>query len=167
VTLAWERSYLLSRFTRNEFNVSSKSTIGVEFDTKSIQVRFNFCSSALEIFHERGTIGLKICNAKVSLYTRMYVQLSNNWNFHVPILHECKVHHLSEHWFGHSSLPNFDKQECCTPLLTSYSFPLGSIKYIYHGCVRAQNYLNYFLKSSVVIFQSIESQMGQLILNAA
>ncbi|CAB3372596.1 Hypothetical predicted protein [Cloeon dipterum] len=32
------KSNLLSRFTRNEFNVSSKSTIGVEFATKSIQV---------------------------------------------------------------------------------------------------------------------------------
>lgn len=49
------KSNLLSRFTRNEFNVSSKSTIGVEFATKSIQVRFNFFSSALEIFHERGS----------------------------------------------------------------------------------------------------------------
>jgi GTPase SAR1 family protein len=27
----------LSRFTRNEFNLESKSTIGVEFATKSIQ----------------------------------------------------------------------------------------------------------------------------------
>lgn len=32
------KSNLLSRFTRNEFNLDSKSTIGVEFATKSIQV---------------------------------------------------------------------------------------------------------------------------------
>jgi len=32
------KSNLLSRFTRNEFNIESKSTIGVEFATKSIQV---------------------------------------------------------------------------------------------------------------------------------
>lgn len=32
------KSNLLSRFTRNEFNVDSKSTIGVEFATRSIQV---------------------------------------------------------------------------------------------------------------------------------
>ena len=32
------KSNLLSRFTRNEFNLESKSTIGVEFATKSIQV---------------------------------------------------------------------------------------------------------------------------------
>ena len=30
------KSNLLSRFTRNEFNIESKSTIGVEFATKSI-----------------------------------------------------------------------------------------------------------------------------------
>ncbi len=33
------KSNLLSRFTRNEFSLESKSTIGVEFATRSIQVR--------------------------------------------------------------------------------------------------------------------------------
>ena len=41
------KSNLLSRFTRNEFNLESKSTIGVEFATRSIQVSspdsFNRC----------------------------------------------------------------------------------------------------------------------------
>lgn len=32
------KSNLLSRFTRNEFNLESKSTIGVEFATRSIEV---------------------------------------------------------------------------------------------------------------------------------
>lgn len=32
------KSNLLSRFTRNEFNLESKSTIGVEFATRSISV---------------------------------------------------------------------------------------------------------------------------------
>lgn len=32
------KSNLLSRFTRGEFNLESKSTIGVEFATKSITV---------------------------------------------------------------------------------------------------------------------------------
>jgi Ras-related protein Rab-11A len=32
------KSNLLSRFTRNEFNLESKSTIGVEFATRSVQV---------------------------------------------------------------------------------------------------------------------------------
>ncbi|BGO89036.1 Rab GTPase ypt31 [Rhodotorula toruloides] len=36
--LRLSRSNLLSRFTRNEFNLESKSTIGVEFATRSIQV---------------------------------------------------------------------------------------------------------------------------------
>lgn len=34
------KSNLLSRFTRNEFCLESKSTIGVEFATRSIQVSF-------------------------------------------------------------------------------------------------------------------------------
>lgn len=31
------KSNLLSRFTRNEFNLETKSTIGVEFATRSVQ----------------------------------------------------------------------------------------------------------------------------------
>lgn len=38
------KSNLLSRFTRNEFNLESKSTIGVEFATRSIQVRQPKCT---------------------------------------------------------------------------------------------------------------------------
>ena len=34
------KSNLLSRFTRNEFNLESKSTIGVEFATRSIEVKY-------------------------------------------------------------------------------------------------------------------------------
>lgn len=37
------KSNLLSRFTRNEFSLESKSTIGVEFATRSIQVRPAAC----------------------------------------------------------------------------------------------------------------------------
>ena len=37
------KSNLLSRFTRNEFCLESKSTIGVEFATRSIQARWS-CS---------------------------------------------------------------------------------------------------------------------------
>lgn len=32
------KSNLLSRFTRNQFNLESKSTIGVEFATKSLEI---------------------------------------------------------------------------------------------------------------------------------
>lgn len=34
------KSNILSRFTRNEFCLESKSTIGVEFATRTLQVRF-------------------------------------------------------------------------------------------------------------------------------
>jgi len=37
------KSNLLSRFTRNEFMLESKSTIGVEFATRSIQVGVKGC----------------------------------------------------------------------------------------------------------------------------
>ena len=40
------KSNLLSRFTRNEFCLESKSTIGVEFATRSIQARHPHCSRA-------------------------------------------------------------------------------------------------------------------------
>jgi hypothetical protein len=36
------KSNILSRFTRNHFSLDSKSTIGVEFTTKSLQVRSPF-----------------------------------------------------------------------------------------------------------------------------
>uniref|UniRef100_A0A3Q2VBX5 small monomeric GTPase n=1 Tax=Haplochromis burtoni TaxID=8153 RepID=A0A3Q2VBX5_HAPBU len=53
------KSNLLSRFTRNEFNLESKSTIGVEFATRSIQVdgktikRYRAITSA----YYRGAVG--------------------------------------------------------------------------------------------------------------
>lgn len=34
------KSNILSRFTRNEFCLESKSTIGVEFATRTLQVRY-------------------------------------------------------------------------------------------------------------------------------
>ena len=43
------KSNLLSRFTRNEFCLESKSTIGVEFATRSIQVSYFFCFYS--VFH--------------------------------------------------------------------------------------------------------------------
>jgi hypothetical protein len=41
------KSNLLSRFTRNEFCLESKSTIGVEFATRSIQVLCFSCAGAV------------------------------------------------------------------------------------------------------------------------
>ena len=43
------KSNLLSRFTRNEFCLESKSTIGVEFATRSIQVSLRgSCGQSLQ-----------------------------------------------------------------------------------------------------------------------
>jgi len=41
------KSNLLSRFTRNEFNIESKSTIGVEFATKSITIDGNIIKAQI------------------------------------------------------------------------------------------------------------------------
>lgn len=45
------KSNLLSRFTRNEFNLESKSTIGVEFATRSIQVTLTLDINIVSINH--------------------------------------------------------------------------------------------------------------------
>ncbi|KAF5781816.1 putative small GTPase, P-loop containing nucleoside triphosphate hydrolase [Helianthus annuus] len=36
------KSNLLSRFTRNEFSLESKSTIGVEFATRTLQIKCRY-----------------------------------------------------------------------------------------------------------------------------
>lgn len=45
------KSNLLSRFTRNEFCLESKSTIGVEFATRAIQVCCCCCSCPVSMQH--------------------------------------------------------------------------------------------------------------------
>ena len=49
------KSNLLSRFTKNEFNLESKSTIGVEFATKSIQTEGKTIKAQVRHFY--GTDG--------------------------------------------------------------------------------------------------------------
>ena len=44
------KSNLLSRFTRNEFNLESKSTIGVEFATKYKHYNWNIFVKMLKLF---------------------------------------------------------------------------------------------------------------------
>lgn len=45
------KSNILSRFTRNEFCLESKSTIGVEFATRTLQVHLSFPRSGnLRVF---------------------------------------------------------------------------------------------------------------------
>jgi Ras-related protein Rab-11A len=51
------KSNILSRFTRNEFCLESKSTIGVEFATRTLQVRplLHPAIFLVGFFHVRGT----------------------------------------------------------------------------------------------------------------
>lgn len=84
------KSNLLSRFTRNEFSLESKSTIGVEFATRSIQVdgktvkaqiwdtagqeRYRAITSA----YYRGAVGALLVYdiTKQGMYSDHYVRLS-------------------------------------------------------------------------------------------
>ncbi len=59
------KTNLLDRFTRNQFNLESKSTIGVEFATKSVQVRLShpgpiMSSSLLSLQIEGKTVKAQI-----------------------------------------------------------------------------------------------------------
>uniref|UniRef100_A0A914S7X5 Uncharacterized protein n=1 Tax=Parascaris equorum TaxID=6256 RepID=A0A914S7X5_PAREQ len=68
------KSNLLSRFTRNEFNLESKSTIGVEFATRSIQVEGKTVKAqiwdtagqeryrAITSAYYRGAVGALLCS---------------------------------------------------------------------------------------------------------
>ena len=57
------KSNLLSRFTRNEFNLESKSTIGVEFATRSIQVRDR--ERAVNLCHRPQMLFIMLCHYPV------------------------------------------------------------------------------------------------------
>jgi Ras-related protein Rab-11A len=74
------KSNLLSRFTRNEFNLESKSTIGVEFATKSIQVEGKVIKAQIW-----DTAGQERYRAITSAYYR-YVILKSTHNL-VCFLH--------------------------------------------------------------------------------
>ena len=51
--LGVRKSNLLSRFTRNEFYLESKSTIGVEFATRTIQVDGKTIKAQIWNWHRR------------------------------------------------------------------------------------------------------------------
>ena len=59
------KSNLLSRFTRNEFNLESKSTIGVEFATRSIQVDGKTIKAQI---WDTGKLTLAFCLLEVRLF---------------------------------------------------------------------------------------------------
>lgn len=59
------KSNLLSRFTRNEFNLESKSTIGVEFATRSIQVDGKTIKAQI---WDTGKMEMAFCSLAVRLF---------------------------------------------------------------------------------------------------
>lgn len=70
------KSNLLSRFTRNEFNLESKSTIGVEFATKSIKIDGKIVKGKLKNFlqnitHHSANMGHCWAGAIPSYYERV------------------------------------------------------------------------------------------------
>ena len=80
------KSNLLSRFTRNEFMLESKSTIGVEFATRSIQACY------LAFFRMSIMMFCKIMTKRLLVYFYLKQPLCSQVR-HCP----CKMHHLC-HW---------------------------------------------------------------------
>lgn len=81
------KSNLLSRFTRNEFCLESKSTIGVEFATRTLQVSTLSISKAISLLYLRNWISIPnftcsfSCFASLS-YTSMILR-------HIAFLLTC------------------------------------------------------------------------------
>jgi small GTP-binding protein len=71
------KSNLLSRFTRNEFCLESKSTIGVEFATRTLQVRSIYLSD-LAAFIVVPTAGFM-----------RFIVTSSCSNFQFPLFYAC------------------------------------------------------------------------------
>ena len=69
------KSSLLSRFTRNEFDIESKSTIGVEFATRSIQVDGKTIKAQVCLGH---FISRKICQLEKCFTYLLLNELSGN-----------------------------------------------------------------------------------------
>lgn len=81
------KSNLLSRFTRNEFNLESKSTIGVEFATKSIQTEGKTIKAQIW-----DTAGQERYRAITSAYYRSvrgdFIILIDYWSFFSHALYQ-------------------------------------------------------------------------------
>ena len=78
------KSNLLSRFTRNEFNLESKSTIGVEFATKSIQAEGKTIKAQIW-----DTAGQERYRAITSAYYRYVRKALLIMNTEYSSLHSC------------------------------------------------------------------------------
>ena len=80
---------MLSRFTRNEFNLESKSTIGVEFATRSIQVDGKTIKAQIW-----DTAGQERYRAITSAYYRGAVGallVYDIGNYHQPVQHPVRT----------------------------------------------------------------------------
>jgi GTPase SAR1 family protein len=79
--MPWFKSFfhvlipVLSRFTRNEFNLETKSTIGVEFATRSITVDGKTLKAQI---WDTGASDSSILFAPSSLFTSITDQLAKN-----------------------------------------------------------------------------------------
>ncbi|KAK8985622.1 hypothetical protein V6N11_068870 [Hibiscus sabdariffa] len=76
------KSNLLSRFARNEFNLESKSTIGVEFATRSIRVDDKVVKAQIW-----DTAGQESCMGSFP----SAVSLGNIYQSEVPQYHEMNI----------------------------------------------------------------------------
>ncbi|KAG5438203.1 hypothetical protein PCANB_003054 [Pneumocystis canis] len=85
------KSNLLSRFTRNEFNLESKSTIGVEFATRSIQVDGKTIKAQIW-----DTAGQERYRAITSAYYRGAVGALLVYDITKPVTHENVQRWLKE-----------------------------------------------------------------------
>lgn len=102
------KSNLLSRFTRNEFSLESKSTIGVEFATRSINVDSKLIKAQIW-----DTAGQERC-ALIHILISCFQQISS---FHNVLRGVCTPHSFSTsfgcaaHWMTHLNQDIFRQPE--------------------------------------------------------
>lgn len=87
------KSNLLSRFTKNEFNHDSRTTIGVEFSTRTVQL--NHFTIKAQIWD---TAGLERYRAITSAWVHAFI-------------HNMSYRHIIKGWVSHQSVPVFSKTD--------------------------------------------------------
>jgi Ras-related protein Rab-11A len=73
------KSNLLSRFTRNEFNLESKSTIGVEFATRSVKILDKLVKA--QIWDTAGQERSHLFSFRLSFFVFLYFYLMIDLGF--------------------------------------------------------------------------------------
>jgi Ras-related protein Rab-11A len=73
------KSNLLSRFTRNEFNLESKSTIGVEFATRSVKILEKLVKA--QIWDTAGQERSHLFSFRLSFFVFLYFYLMIDLGF--------------------------------------------------------------------------------------